>query len=650
MNEGDKSKPTSKIFTGNVVQTSDLFHPGQTLGGRYQIISCLGRGGMGVVYHVNQVFVNKEMALKTIETRGLSDVALRRFQQEARSAFAVQHPNIIAVNDFGVLDDQTPFLVMELVSGETLAERLKRKTSLPAKEAIPIFVQICFALAHAHTIGVVHRDIKPSNIMLLDDMTPGTEGSVKIVDFGIAKFAAADGEEAQSLTRTGEIFGSPLYMSPEQCAATIVDHRSDVYSLGCVLFEVLTGTPPFIGDTALTTMIKHQTEAAPTLKQASLGNEFPEALEQIVATMLAKSPGNRYQSLGMAAHDLAATMRGDAVPIRPAVTHIENSNPFANTLTLSRSLFVGSVLTTILLTATLAGFAAYKIRRTQPPEPLPPAKPPKVEAVRRAEENALPINTDDLERAQIMSPSRLAEYLKDSPSDGRLSLHFKTLSTEGLRMISNAKWIRFLDLESSIFDNKDIALLAGLPQLNFLCVSGSNFDDKAAVALSRFKSLKKLEAGGTNLTDKGLMTLTAPRKLVYLDIASTKITDEGLKLLGNLPQLNELRLRGIDNISGQGLVALRSCPLISIDLGNTNIDDDGLKNLSAIPTLRTIKLTKTPITISGLSELCAHKNIREININRCPNITKQEIDTLKAKAPWVNVSIEAERPELKTGI
>jgi tRNA A-37 threonylcarbamoyl transferase component Bud32 len=649
MNEGEKSMPKSKNFTGNVVHTSNLFHPGQTLGGRYQIISCLGRGGMGVVYHVNQVFVNKEMALKTIETRGLSDAAMRRFQQEARSAFAVQHPNIIAVNDFGVLDDQTPFLVMELISGETLAERLKRKTSLSIEEAIPIFVQICFALAHAHTIGVVHRDIKPSNIMLLDDVTPGTEGSVKIVDFGIAKFAA-DGEEAQSLTRTGEIFGSPLYMSPEQCAAAIVDHRSDVYSLGCVLFEVLTGTPPFIGDTALTTMIKHQTEAAPTLRQASLGKEFPEALEQIVATMLAKSPGNRYQNLGMAADDLAATMRGDAVPIRAAVSYTENSNPFAKTHTLSRSLFFGSVLITILLSATLAGFAAYNIKRTQPAEPLPPTKPARAAVVRRAEENALPLNADDLERAQIMSPSQLAEHLKDSPSDGRLSLHFKTLNTEGLRMISDTKWIRYLDLESSIFDNKDMALLERLPLLDHLYISGSNFDDSAAVELSRCKNLKKLEAGGTNLTDKGLMALTAPRKLVYLDLASTKITDEGLKSLCKLPLLSELRLRGIDNISGQGLVALQSCPLTSIDLGNTNIDDAGLKNLSTIPTLRSVKLTKTPITISGLSELCAHKNIREININRCPNITKHEIDALKAKAPWVNVSIEAERPELQTGI
>jgi serine/threonine protein kinase len=224
-------------------QISDL-QPGAILGGRYEVVSLLGVGGMGVVYRVNQIFLDKHFALKTIGKLQTSDTKIRRFQLEARAAFAVNHPNIIAVNDFGLLDDGTPFLVMELIEGQTLTDRLKEKGGkLAITDVIQIFVQACFGLAYAHENGIVHRDIKPSNIMILNGIPLSSEGSVKIVDFGIAKFAQHDDGEVQALTKTGEIFGSPLYMSPEQCSGEHVDYRSDIYSLGCVLFEALTGTP-----------------------------------------------------------------------------------------------------------------------------------------------------------------------------------------------------------------------------------------------------------------------------------------------------------------------------------------------------------------------------------------------------------------------
>jgi serine/threonine protein kinase len=285
----------------------------QVIGGRYEIISSLGEGGMGSVYKVNQIFLNKEFAFKTININHVSDLAVRRFQQEARTTFALDHPSIVTVNDFGVLDDQSPFLVMELVNGETLGERLKRVGCLTLEQAIPIFVQVCFGLAYAHERGVVHRDIKPSNIMLLDGLPAGTDGSVKIVDFGIAKFVQHDEGEMQALTRTGEIFGSPLYMSPEQCTGGSVDRRSDIYSLGCVFFETLTGAPPCLGDNALATMMKHQSEKPLSLKQASLGADFPQAIEDMVAKMLAKAPENRYQNLGIIAHELGAMRRGQPI-------------------------------------------------------------------------------------------------------------------------------------------------------------------------------------------------------------------------------------------------------------------------------------------------------------------------------------------------
>ncbi len=282
---------------------------GDLLGGRYRVLSLLGRGGMGVVYKVEQIFLGKELALKTIDRASQSEIAIRRFQAEARAVFAVNHPNIVSVHDFGLLDDQTPFLAMEFVQGRTIGELIQARP-LSIDEALKIFIQVCFGLAHAHKNGVVHRDIKPNNIMILDGMPIGTEGSVKILDFGIAKLTQHDAGEIQALTKTGEIFGSPIYMSPEQCTGEKIDHRADVYSLGCVIFEALTGTPPFVGESALSTMMMHQTAPTPTLKEASLGADFPPELELLVHTMLSKNPDDRYQDLGIAAHDLAAIKSG----------------------------------------------------------------------------------------------------------------------------------------------------------------------------------------------------------------------------------------------------------------------------------------------------------------------------------------------------
>lgn len=289
-----------------VAKSGDDFQIGQILGGKYQILSLLGRGGMGAVYRVKQLHLGVELALKTLEGTRVNDVnSVRRFQTEAKAAFSLQHPNLVKVHDFGILDDVHPFLVMDLVEGKTLESYLKARGQLSLEEIEAIFVPLCFGLAYAHHQGVVHRDLKPANIMLVDGLPLGMEGSIKVLDFGIAKIVGDDRGEMQTLTQTGEIFGSPLYMSPEQCAGGPIDQRSDVYSLGCVLFEALTGTPPLVGSNALRTMMLHVNEKVPSLKEAALGSQFPIELEKIVSTMLAKEVSERYSDLSVVAHKIS---------------------------------------------------------------------------------------------------------------------------------------------------------------------------------------------------------------------------------------------------------------------------------------------------------------------------------------------------------
>ncbi len=279
---------------------------GEILGGKYKIVALLGKGGMGTVYQVQQVFLNVDLALKILDGKQhLNESQMRRFRQEAKAAYSLNHPGLVKVHDFGLLDNEQPYLVMDLIRGKTLSEYIKEFGPMPLHEACEVFIQAANSLYYAHQQSVIHRDIKPSNIMLLEGATSGTPGSVAIVDFGIAKVVGEEIGEMQALTRTGEVFGSPLYMSPEQCSGESVDHRSDIYSLGCALFETLTGAPPHIGANALRTMMLHQTSPAPLLKDASLGLDFPASIEQILKKMLEKAPQNRYQNLEDVARDLA---------------------------------------------------------------------------------------------------------------------------------------------------------------------------------------------------------------------------------------------------------------------------------------------------------------------------------------------------------
>lgn len=296
----DQDNSASTDSTSGGVQLSS----GTIINDTYKVVSLIGRGGMGAVYRVHQEALGKDFALKVLDLHQSSDVAVRRFQQEARTASQLQHPNLVEVHDFGVFRADQPFLVMDLVEGVSLSDILRKKGSLPTDFVIGLCIQICFGLMYAHEMGVVHRDIKPGNIMLLHPDENSREGTVKIVDFGIAKLVQSESGEIQTLTKTGEIFGSPLYMSPEQCKGDPVDKRSDIYSLGCVIFECLTGSPPFFGDSAMSTMMKRLSEAPVSLKEGSLGRDFPLGLENVVRKMLAVDPNERYQDLGAVIKDL----------------------------------------------------------------------------------------------------------------------------------------------------------------------------------------------------------------------------------------------------------------------------------------------------------------------------------------------------------
>lgn len=293
---------------------------GVVLGDRYEILEIVGKGGRGIVYKTRHLLIDRIVAIKVFKGHLLDDKqSLLRFQVEARAASRFSHPNVVDVHDFGVTDWGQPYLVMDYVQGESLSAVIADSGPLDFHRAVPIFIQACNALEHAHRQQIIHRDVKPSNITLLQ--TEGQPDFVKVLDFGIAKLINMTGESLQ-LTKTGEVFVSFLYMSPEQCTGSQLDPRADVYSLGAAMYEALVGFPPHQGQNVMETISKQVNKAPRPFSIARPNVAVPKAIEVIVFKALEKDRNQRFQFMLEMKEALEAAMRGT-----PVVTKSRTDTP-----------------------------------------------------------------------------------------------------------------------------------------------------------------------------------------------------------------------------------------------------------------------------------------------------------------------------------
>jgi serine/threonine protein kinase len=288
---------------------------GQMFEGRFQILSVLGKGGAGVVYKAKQTHMDKLVAIKMLMSSVVpNDLSFLRFEQEARAAAALEHPNIITIHDFGRSAAGHAYLVMEYLGGKSLDDVLKLEGRIELEQFLQIFSQICDGLQHAHKRGIVHRDIKPSNIMLVDK--DSDHRVAKIVDFGLAKLTAQESE--QNLTKSGMVMGTPLFMSPEQCRGAELDYRSDVYSLGCVMYAALTGQVPLKGDSTLNTLYKHMSEPPQPFCVSAPDLNLPPALEQVILKALEKDAESRQQSMSELRNEISDAIYMRNLPSKSA--------------------------------------------------------------------------------------------------------------------------------------------------------------------------------------------------------------------------------------------------------------------------------------------------------------------------------------------
>jgi hypothetical protein len=623
------------------------FEPGTLIGTQYRIERKLGGGGMGVVYKCHDIALQRTVAIKFLQPHlAGTHRGLVRLQQEARALSKLTDPSIIKVHHLSrSADSVPPYLVMDFLEGRSLAEVIKAEHTLDIDRCLRIMIEIADGLSHAHRLGIVHRDLKPANIMLV--LQNGRE-TAKILDFGMAKILYALDQPEPNLTRTGEIFGTPAYMSPEQALGKTVDDRTDQYSLGCMLFECLTGTTPHVGGTAMETMIRHVTEEVDPLSQASLGKRFSPRLEALVHRLLCKDPSRRFRNMGEVRDELHMILNKV-----PGYSETAADTPAAERREGARKihLMLMAIVVGILFGITAGAYfvqpqkqvqlAAEKKQRAASVEPIPVT----LKMLIRGELHDVPDSSDpDFSEAA----KEFLRYTEKHTYAENVCLHnerFSYLSDQGLAAIERMPNVRCLDLTKCEYIGDDGLKHLLKFKLLTLDLTRTNVTDGALITLRPMKSLVSLAfTEDSGITNRGMKELQYFPRLARIDLEKTGVDANGLADIAKCKSLRILELQHL-RISN-GLAALQALPdLQDLDLSGTDIVDKDLEALVPIKSLRKVAIKSTAITAGGLETLKRMRQLKQISLLDALRLNKTEIDDLKRAMPKCHIRCDADDPD-----
>jgi serine/threonine protein kinase len=621
----------SRIRTGEACQILAAARgaDGHASLGGYRIKNSLGAGGMGLVFLAEDLQLRRPVELKVMRpSLAASPTSRQRFLREARAMAAVRHPNVVTIYQVGE-DGGAPFLAMEFLAGESLEDRLARAGRLPAADVVRLGRAVAEGLAAAHERGVIHRDVKPSDIWL-ESGPRGPWSAIKLLDFGLARAAADDAH----LTETGAVVGPPAYMAPEQTRSQPADARSDLFSLGSVLYRACTGRVPFLAPDVIGTLM--EVAAGTPVPPRQLDPQIPRALSDLVMCLLEKDPAARPPSAAAVAQQLRRLEGPEAAP---ATSISETQVPTSNSDRAGRGqpgdtdvihpprpggawrrwalACAGGLLLVFLVSFVFRGpVGAGK----EPSQPQPDA----AESVdRRAVEWVLSIGGEPTIWTDA-TRERLVRALGDLP-DGPFklmgaNLQHKKVTDAGLEHLKGLSGLIGLDLLGVKISDEGLKRLRGLENLSFLTLDSDAITDAGLEHLNGLQNLTDLRLRSNGVSDSGLDHLKHLPNLVRVLLASRQLSDAGLDRLRRLPNLVHLELDSA-RLTDAGLARLKDFPnkLLYLGFGHARLTDAGMERLKDLPDLQTLSLVRaTGFTDVGFESLKNLKRLSSLDLGATP--------------------------------
>lgn len=535
---------------------SDLF------AGRFQMLEKLGDGAAGDVFKVKDTVLKRKAAIKLLRFKN-EERKILRFQREAKASSKLKHPGLIEVYDFGIADDGTPYLVMALVEGISLETLLKNNESLETDRALRIASLTADAMQHAHAHKVVHRDLKPSNIMIVNE---GPKEQVIVLDFGLAAIIEEDGMASTMNPGSLGLAGTPNFMSPEQAVRTGVDERTDIYSLGCILFNLIAGRPPFVGESTMETIELHKNADIPKLQELVPGRKISRLLTNTIAKMLAKNPSDRFQNMAEVTSALEACRAESSSPDSP----FDQGQQEKEAKTPNKRLKLVPVVVicaTALLTAIALYVSAPLLVQSSDPEET------RKIANEAAKTDSFPASED------ITVDFNMAASVAGDTTTGEIEL------TPSMQLNGDA-----------IVDRTIENILSGNPKLERIAISDAQVTDACTEAMANCKNLYTVS-------------------LEYCP----KITDRALLPFRHMGKLETVGLRGSKGITDRGLETLADCPqILRLFIGNNkNLTVRGVEKLAVMPRLYHLGLGDTSVRGSDLLVLKKFRNLLYLSMDYC---------------------------------
>jgi len=591
---------------------------------RYQAVKLVGQGAISKVYECQDRLLQRVVAIKFLIASKWTGEEIKRFQTEAKATSKLTHPNIVLVHDFGSTHKGQPYMVLEYFTGVSLEDLVIKRGPLPEDVAAEIGVQIAGGMHFAHTKHILHRDIKPANVMLIET---GEHSIVaKVIDFGIADLSAD-----QSLSIKGQsVVGTPNYMSPDEVQGRKADARSDVYSLGCTLFEAMTGRPPFVADTALELITMHVNDVAPLLNEAYPAGEFSDAMENLIEKSLAKEPADRFQTMGEMRDALSKIHQGAA-----STLEFDETQGDLDATTNGAAPKPKNKTKVAITAGAIAAIAAGIMFLPKPAAPPAPSEPlPKTDRIDW--QSPFEIDIDN----NMMGDDALKPYLKKKHTT-HIKVRAANITDKGLDYIMHLP-LENLGLEGTKISDKGFRRITKIPHLKGLNLSHSP-QLTAYDSLTNCPELTSMFFLNNELNDDHLKYFEPLTQLETVNISDNPhITGTGLTCFKNAKNLNDLRLSSLQ-FTADGIKTLTELSQVdNLNLRYTNIQDKDLDQIVQMKGLKTLNLDGTAITDKGVKKLEQIKHLKLLFAGRCKNISRDALVQLQRKRPKLRINLDGQ--------